>query len=228
MTAVYPNTTFTWRDRIDNEDPVFANDVNSMADEVIATQATLGTNPQQEKNPIINNIPVNYASVDARISDTLAGSLKPVVELSTQNLPCRAGQLIFNSYISRFDPFRMYNGNDVVVPADGWWIITSTQQWEEPIGFLTGFSRCGLLLNGVLRHFHDFRWDFPNRGLVPFGFALGIFGYNTLTWQGLLKKGDRFQIQSCNGTFFEPHHIITGDLKACWIRSANPTTFISG
>ena len=228
VAAVYPNTTFSWTDRIDNVNVVFANDPNSIVAEVIAIENTLGTNPQQEKNPIIGTAPINYASVDARISDTLAGSQKPVVELNCSNLPCRAGQLIFNSYRARFDPFRMYNGNDVVVPADGWWIITATQQWEEPIGFFTGFSRCGLLLNGFLEHFHDFRWDFPNRTLVPFGFPIGVYGYNTMTWQGLLHKGDRFQIQSCNGTFFEPHHILTGDLKACWIRSANPTAFISG
>jgi hypothetical protein len=228
MTAVYPNTTFTWRDRVDNVDPVFANDVNSIVDEVIAIEQTAGTNPQQEKQPIIGTTPVNYASIDARISDTLAGSLKPVVELSCSNLPCKSGELIFNSYRARFDPFRMYNGNDVVVPADGWWIISATQQWEQPFGFETGFSTCGLFLNGAFLHHHVWRWDFPNRGLWPFGFPIGTFGTNTMTWQGLLHKGDRFQIGSNNGTFFEPHHIVTGDLKACWIRSANATSFITG
>lgn len=228
MAAVYPNTNFTWRDRIDNVDPVFANDVNSIVDEVIAIEQTAGTNPQQEKQPIIGTTPVNYASIDARISATLQGTLKPVVELSCNNLPCKSGELIFNSYRARFDPFRMYNGNDVVVPADGWWIISATQEWEQPFGFETGFSTCGLFLNGAFLHHHVWRWDFPNRGLWPFGFPIGTIGTNTLTWQGLLHKGDRFQIGSNNGTFFEPHHILTGDLKACWIRSADSTSFITG
>lgn len=228
MAAVYPNTNFTWRDRIDNVDPVFANDVNSIVDEVIAIEQTAGTNPQQEKQPIIGTTPVNYASIDARISATLQGTLKPVVELSCNNLPCKSGELIFNSYRARFDPFRMYNGNDVVVPADGWWIISATQEWEQPFGFETGFSTCGLFLNGAFLHHHVWRWDFPNRGLWPFGFPIGTIGTNTLTWQGLLHRGDRFQIGSNNGTFFEPHHILTGDLKACWIRSADSTSFITG
>lgn len=228
VSPVYPNTTFTWQDRTDNVNPVFANDPNSLVAEVIAVEHTLGTNPQQEKQPIIGGVPINYASVDARISDTLAGSQKPVVELTCQNLPCKSGQLIFNSYRARFDPFRMYNGNDVVVPASGWWIISATQQWEQPFGIETGSSGCGLYLNGEFLYHHIWRWDFPNRGLWPFGFPFGVFGSNTMTWQGLLHQGDRFQIGSHNGTFFEPHHILTGDLKACWIRSAAPTAFVTG
>ena len=152
-----------------------------------------------------------------------------MVELgATPNIGCSPGISLFNSYFARFDPYGMYNGTDVTVPADGWWIISADQQWEEPIGIETGFSLCGLWLNGGWIHSHCWRWDFPNRTLWPFEFPFGTFGYNTMTWQGLLHKGDRFRVQSHNGTFFNPHHILTGNLKAAWLRSAAPTAFITG
>ena len=73
MSAIFPGGTFSWTNRIDDESVVFSNDVNSLAAEIIATETTLGVNPQIEKHPIIGTSPINYASVDARISDTLAG-----------------------------------------------------------------------------------------------------------------------------------------------------------
>ena len=225
MTAVqpiFPSGIFTWTDRVDQQSIDFANDINSIASEVISLENTLGTNPEIESNPPTGN-PVTYSSVSARISDAMTNKELPVCELSSTSILVQntvVGQV--NTYKAAYDPYKMFNGTDLTISADGWWYITASQTF---LGWSDGYDHFSLCLNGTSNIVDDqlVNWDFPGNNVIngqPGRWQ--IFGLrpitSTLVFQGLAHKGDRFSGFSENGTSNTSRKIINLSMKASMLR----------
>lgn len=241
--AVYPRGFFSWLNRVDNQDVDYAEDPNSLAAEIIAVETTLGVNPQVEARPPLGNAQA-YDTMSDRVSANMLGLSRPVCSLVGANQSVPSGASLYNTFGVDYDPFSMFNGQDITIPVNAWWIITASNNWSNPqVG--TGFSLLSLMLNGVPVNISAWRWDFPNSNLLPHIFSGSPFisvnpggpsaptstgadsGYNTVTWQGLAHAGDRFQARSSNGTTINPHVINSYTLKACYLRSISGT-FASG
>jgi hypothetical protein len=222
---VYPNGIFPWVDRVDQENIVFAEDVDSLAAEVESIENTIGTTPNIEPKPPQGGQPLVYSSISSRISDAMDNAQLPTVKLSNSSFTCgnnNAGFML--PYFVDFDPFRCYNGTDITVPASGWWIVTSTHTvdwWND------GYWHHYLCFNGFDNILDDdiIDWEFSGN-VVPTvsfgdGFDLGFtefplvtprwwqFGKRSrttrTTWQGLLHAGDRVSTFAENGTSNAAH-----------------------
>jgi len=251
--AVYPDGIFPWVDRVDEQDIVFAEDVNPLAAEIESIEQTIGTTPQIEPNPPQGGTPITYSSISSRISAAMDNSNLPVVSLGNSSFTCpnnTVGNLL--PYFRRFDPFNCYNGSDVTVPASGWWIVTSTQTWDW---WSDGYSCHRLCLNGIGGIIHEqfIDWEFSGN-LVPNNPQFGVvdgqivpvptgsrlpnvfpryweFGkrprQTTTTWQGLLNAGDRLSSTAENGTSNASHSISNMSFKAIMIKTVTGS-FTSG
>lgn len=239
---VYPNGTFAWTDRVDEQDIDFANDINSVASEVISTESTLGVNAQIEPNPP-SGIPINYPTVSARITDAMNNNQLPVVSLGNSQFTCgnnSSGSLI--NYKINYDPFGCYNGTDITCPVDGWWIISGTQTWNW---WNDGYSHHMLCFNGFGNILHeDFvDWEFSGNAVPGLNGTGGFFGVPIVTprwwvfgkrprrtqvwWQGPLHEGDRLSVLAENGTSNAAHVISGLTLKATCTRRISGS-FVSG
>jgi hypothetical protein len=220
--ALYPNGLFSWTDKIDEVNIVFAIDPNSIAAETIAIENTLGANPQIEPSPPIAGA-ITYPTVSNRITDAMNNAQMPVVSLASSSTTCsNTNGGIFNQYKKVYDPFSAFNGVDITVPADGWWVVTTTQTWDW---WDVGYSHHSLCLNGLgnILCDHLINWEFPGNDVFN-----GIrgrwqrFGLRPVTsyttWQGLCHKGDRFSGVSENGTTNAAQNISNLTLKATMTR----------
>jgi hypothetical protein len=225
MVAIFPKGIFNWLPRIDQVNIDYANDPNSLAAEVISVESTLGVQPQQEKN-LPTGGTETYATVDARISDTLAGSNKPVVELLGFGQNVASGQSVYNTFAPSFDPYSCFNGRDITIPASGWWLVTQHNVWSDPLVNI-GFSNCLLQCNGNVIHGHCWRWDIPNYHLWPIQRGSQQAGFNEMVWQGLLHQGDHLSVYTTNGTTCNPHVITSYSMRASFVRTITGT-FTSG
>lgn len=223
--AKYPQGIFSWGpDRVDQEDVDYAEDVNSVAAEVTAVENTLGVAAQTEKNPIAGN-PVTYPSVDARISDNLAGNQLPVCILGNDELQVNNFQSAGSNYgvwnvynNANFDPFNMYNGTDVTIPVLGLWRITIGQQWDW---WSTGYHGCYFYLNDYYFRQDIWHWDFAGNYFGGWWWTVDNIqrpGSTKITWEGILGKGDRIQVLSENGCPHTPHRTFDQEFKAVFVR----------
>lgn len=236
---VYPDGIFPWTDRVDQQDIVFAEDVNPIVAEIESIENTIGTTPNIEPSPPQGGGPVTYSSISSRITAAMDNSNLPVVSLGNSSFTCpndSSGTLI--PWQIRFDPFNCYNGTDVTAPASGWWIVTANHSWNW---WNDGYSHHMLCLNGFGNILHEefVDWEFsgnlvPVTTQVPSFFITPrwwLFGKRprrtTVTWQGLLNKGDRLSVLAENGTS-NPAHVLTGlNFKAIMIKTVSGT-FTSG
>src|ERR1700735_744295 len=106
-TSVYPTGIISWVPRINCVDIVWANDPNSLANEITSIEQTVGVNPQIEKSPptTIAGPTVSYGNVDARVSDAMNNNLLPYTYLKGIDfyIPGSGGQK-FNTYQPVLDP----------------------------------------------------------------------------------------------------------------------------
>lgn len=208
-----------WTDRIDQIDVVWANDPNSLAAEIIAIENTLGAMPQVEKDPYVGN-PVSYATVDARISDTLAGTLHPYASISSNSFYSyntdrwgggRRGHL--NTYNKVYDPYGFYNGWDITVPVSGLYLIFGQQTWEwHDSGYC--FHHCYVNDNWCCGHRWD--WDFASSGPGYYDPDRQL----TTAYSALIPiaAGQRVQSVSENGTSRNPYFISSSYLRIYCLR----------
>jgi hypothetical protein len=219
---VFPNGILSWTDRVDEVNVVFAIDPNSLAADLISVENTLGTNPQIEPSPPLGT-PITYPSVSNRITDAMNCAQMPVCSLTQAQLQCpNTSGGIFNPYRVAYDPYRCFNGTDFTCPADGWWVITTTQTWSW---WNVGYSHHGICFNGLSNILcdHLINWEFPGNdtfdGIPGRWQQFGLRPMTSyLTWQGLCHAGDRFSGLSENGTT-NASQVITGlTLKACMVK----------
>lgn len=216
--AIYPKSILTWTDRIDEQDVVFANDVNTLAADLISVENTIGAIPQQEKSPFAGS-PVNYATLDARVSDASAGNLHPYVSITNtaftvfnlQGPGSRFGHV--NNFQKVFDPFGFYNGTDITVQTTGLYLITGSQQWGWHD---SGYLWHSLFIDGLWASGHRWDWNFPFTG--P-GFFLDSRPATTaFTWMGPIAAGKRVQVVSENGTSFSSYPVSNSWLRVYCLR----------
>src|ERR1039458_2619287 len=124
--AAFSNAIYSWgTDRVDGIDIDWANDVNSLAAEVTATESALGENPQTEPYlpgaTSFNVAGPNFSSASQRMSALANGTMTPVVSLAFDELHipntfnCGPGTHygFWNSWDRVYDPFECYNGTDI-------------------------------------------------------------------------------------------------------------------
>ncbi len=230
--AAYPPAILSWTDR-DNGETVQAGDVNTLAAEIIAIETTLGTNLQNEPAPPVG-IPIAYSSAGNRITDAMNSAKMPYSSLATASTTIGnvvAG--VVNNYTVDDDPFNMFNGTDITISADGWWVISASQTWAW---WDVGYSYHVLTLNGFTNIVDDdmVNWEFPGNSVtqgVPGRWQ--VYGrrsrLTSVFWQGAAHRGDRFSCLSENGTTSATQIISGLRMKASMIVSfENNSNFISG
>lgn len=247
---VYPAGVLPWTDKIDNSDIDFANNVNTLAAEIESIENTIGTNPEIEQAPP-TGLPVNYSSLSARVSDAMSNAQLPYCRLFTTDFKVdniSAGLRVL--FQPSTDPYNCYNGNDITIPVQGWWFITSKVHWGW---WSNGYSHQSLALNGSSGILDEaiLNWEFPGNiqplsytaeGIpIPGGFPFppghlprwqqyGNRNIRTnVTFNGLLNKGDVISVYVENGTTNTFQNCASINLHAIMLRTVPPaTTFISG
>jgi len=227
--SVYPAGVFSWTPRIDNESIVWANDPNSIVLEVIALEQAVGLNPQTEPSPPVGS-PITYSSMSARLTAAALGEQLPFCLLQNDHpsagFPVPLGSRVINTYTPNTDPFQMYNGTDVTIPCDGFYVFQADAYWYGGGGNNAGFLMQILLLNGAWKQVDIWRWDIPNYNLWPHD-VLGNGAINRINWESGLHKGDRVQIMSINGTYSNSMNITYASLRCQMVRSMSSEVFIS-
>lgn len=232
-TAIYPNGILQWTPRTDQVNVIYANDPNTLAVEIGAIEATVGTRPQVESAPPAGNA-VNYATMSARVSAAMNGANLPFVSvLNTPGFFIGSGKAAFNSYTQQeVDPYNIWNGNDLTVPCNGWWSIRADQKWNQHGNSFEGLNILFLYLNGTW--IDSQQWDWTAWLATPLAQRtqaannLSSNGWTQLRWEGLLHKGDRIQLLSSNATFCPGIQITNMNLKAFCHRTINNISFVSG
>ena len=228
-TPDYPNSVYVWgADRLNEVDVDWAADVNGPAAEIISLEKTLGVNPQIEKAPILGT-QITYPNVDARISATLDGTGIPVVSLSnseqycpnTLNLTSATNYGVWNTYNSNYDPFNMYNGSVVTIPATGWWRIIIGQYWDW---WSTGYHRCAWYRGNQWWRHDMHHWDFAGNQRGGWWYTDDDIGeqryaHTSINWEGVLLAGDNLRVLSENGCPHTPHRTWNMEFKASFVRT---------
>lgn len=223
---VFPNGIFTWSDRVDSQSVDFANDINSVASDLISVENTLGTNPENETG-LPSGLPkVNYSTVSARVSDAMKNAQLPYG--SVQNLSftinnISAGTLV--PFIQEWDPLNLWNGTDITIPCDGWYVVDAFQTWpwssagysyqtlvvNSPSGIFFGGNGPNLNASNSILGDDLIDWTFSGNTTANTGPTFGpnlprwqVYGQRPITthipWQGRLHRGDRLSVYSENGT----------------------------
>lgn len=230
VNAVFPYGIASWTDRIDEVDIVFALDPNTLAAEIIATENALGITPATEpSNPLGN--PVVYDNVGARIHDVAMGGQIPCVELAQEQLyVANVGAGVRCPYRPRFDPFNCFNGIDITIPCDGWWLVQSIVTWTW---WDVGYFHHRLCCNGFGNIFCERHFDCGFQGNTPGGrWQLYTSAKRSITtdtwWMGPSHKGDVFSTTFENGCTDANHLLENASFKAIMMRSLVNTPFVTG
>lgn len=215
--AVYPNGIVPWTNRVDKVNTVFAADPNQLAAEIIAIEATVGTNPQVEYAPPVGN-QVVYPSMSARLHDVQMGSQLPVVALTNNSFTVKSQTQIGNTFSSLYDPFSYFNGTDITIKANGWYLITMNQKVEW---YSSGFMMIRITLAGDELTSDVWSWDFPENADTDSDGDSWEKNWRIMsaTWQGSLAAGQRISATTWNGTSKGQVTCTESYLRASYIRS---------
>lgn len=229
MASIYPNSVFSWQPRVDDVNIVYANDPNTLATEIAGIESAIGTNPGTELNPPAGSA-VQYPNLNARVSAAMNNAELPYAVLQNPT-GCflNAGQQRFHSYSQVYDPYKMWNGQDLTIPCSGYWSIRADQRWSQRGNEFNGLNFLFLYLNGNWCDCHVWNWA-DCFTFSRFGFPSNIFGGNgfgKVNWEGLLNKGDRIQGLSSNGTNCPGVQALYQNLKIHCVRTVSGN-FISG
>lgn len=218
---VYPNGVVTWTNRIDFVNTVWANDPNTLAAEIQAIEATVGTTPQNESDPPVavpgTVIPLSgiipgsgstasavpYPTVSARISAAMNGSLLPWTYMRNDpGFYMSAGKQVYNTYNTVKDDYNIWNGQDATIPCSGYWSVSAKQKWSQQGSKFNGYSALFLYVNGHNDGLDMWNWtsQFANSSFhYPDNVLFGQ-GWTQIHWEGLLAKNDRVKVLSVNAT----------------------------
>jgi len=227
--AIYPGGIFQWTPRQDFVSVADANDVNLLATEVQGVETTVGTNPQIEPSPPTGSA-VTYGTLSSRVTDAMNNAQMPIAVLTNaKGFFINAGQQVFNTYQQTFDPYGIWNGQDMTVPVNGYWSIHADQKWNQKGNNFRGGNVLFLYLNGSWISADIWEWSTAFAD-AQYNYATNVFqsnGYTRVTWEGLLHKGDRIQLLSANSTFCPGIQITNMSLHTHCVRTVS-STFTSG
>lgn len=220
---IFPKALLSWTPRIDEVDTIWANDPNTLASDLISVESTLGTMPQVEKSPYVGN-PVTYANVDARITDTLSGTLNPYVSMTADNFKVYNNQgsgSAFGQYVSFnkvYDPYGYYNGSDITIQTTGLYLISGVQSWAWNA---SGYLHHSLYIAGVWNAGDMWDWGgFASTG--PGHYADNRNATTEFTWMGAIPAGQRVRVVAENGTSKNPYPVINSWLRLYCLRKLPP------
>lgn len=227
----FPNGFFSWATVYDDTTTVTAEQINGIADDLVAVETTLGTNPQIEASPASGGGDVVFGTVGDRISSVQNGQHLATAQLTNNSLLVSSGQAastnygVWNTYAANYDPYGCYNGNDITVPVTGWWSVEAGQLWNW---WSTGYNMMSLWVNNVMKRQDIWHWDFVGNTRygawqAPTG-ALGPGpiqrpGTTSVTWQGPISAGQRIRVLSENGTSDAQHQTYNMDLTVSLLRT---------
>lgn len=234
-TAVYPNSVLSWTPRVDQVNVVYANDPNTLAVEVQAVEATVGTTPQVESSPPAGS-PVAYSTLSSRVSAANNNALLPYVSVSnTPGFFIGQGAQQWNRYPTQVaDPYSIWNGSTLTIPTSGWWSIRADQKWNQHGNNFYGLNLLFLYLNWVWIDVDLWVWNNTIGTGQPYSGApnypsniMGSNGWTRLIWEGLLHKNDNIALLSANATYCPGIQITNMNLKAFCHRTISGS-FVSG
>lgn len=229
MASIYPNSIFGWTPRHDFTDIVFANDPNTLATEIQGIETIIGTIPQIEQFPPTGP-PVAFQTLSARVTAAINNSQLPYTVLTAPPFFIAQGQQLFNHYKVSRDPFKMYNGQDITIPCDGYWSVHADQKWNQGPNEFRGGNVLFLYLNGDWIDSDQWDWTAAYNNF-QFHYASNIYGsqgWTKIKWEGLLHKGDRLQVLSANSTFCPGIEVTGINLKAFCHKTVSGSPFTSG
>jgi hypothetical protein len=225
--AVYPTGILPWTDRLDDVDDVLAIDPNTLAAEVEAVERVLGALPYTEKVPPSGQ-PIQYATVDARLSALANNSNAPLSEVTSasttvpnwQGVGTNFGQ--WNVYTAAYDPFSFFNGSDITIPDNGWYRVIAGQTWSW---WSIGYNLLSIYSGATLLQQSKWDWDFT--GNVPTGQWQGGNGTHRdgdthVSWEGRLYAGSRIRVLSENGTSNPVQPVSNLWLKVAFVATIPP------
>jgi hypothetical protein len=200
--ATYPNSIFFWQPRIDQQNIVFANDPNTLANEIIAVEQAVGVNPQIEKHPPTGT-GFTYRSLDSRVSAAMGNWEMPFGYFYNPGFFIGQGQQLYNTYRVGFDPYGYFNGQDLTIRKAGFYSIHANQKWNQQGDNFIGGNVLIMLWNGKLVDAEMWQWDnfFGNSAYKFASNAYSGNGFSRVRWQGALAAGDHIQFLSVNSTF---------------------------
>lgn len=222
--ATYPNGIASWTNRIDNINTVWAADPNTLAAELVAVETSLGTNPQIESKPIAGN-PVTYASLSARLSDTLAGTQRPYVAIGAGSFSVRYGTALdgygqFNVYTTKYsDHWGWYNGSDITVGVSGIYLVDVEQDWQYYSG--SGYYKLALTCDNINLRSQVWHWDFPSGSAS--NYSANFAGRQATMGFAFMREfvaGTRIRVVSENGTATNPVTAASSLLTLQYLRQA--------
>lgn len=180
MTASYPSAYRQWTTKRNYLDIVWAEHMNSIQDETLAIQQTLGVIPQTATaNPGMVN--PNHGTVAARIQSVARGEQIPIFRGSTRENSLTAGVWVKPSLRADDDPFSMSTGTGARLNESGLWCITLKCDWKS-IPATVQHEAARLLrleVDGV---------DIGVRDVIQEGPHNQSLLHNTLTWTETFAK----------------------------------------
>lgn len=216
--ATFPNAIFSWTNRINDTDVVWAADPNSMAAEILAIENNIGAKAQIESGVPVGN-PVTYKNVSSRITGAMNGTNLPYVSLYNTQFNVGYGtaadaNAVYFNFKKLQDTYGYFNGSDITVKASGVYAVDSYTafQWYNQ-----GFCASYLIINGVVNSSDYWKWNFAARGKGAY--TDDRFGVVQWSWLGTLNKGDRVRVGFENGTTRSSYRIENTSLKMQYIRS---------
>lgn len=132
--AVYPNAVKQFTNNVDQQDIVFAADMNDVQSEIQAVQIALGTVPSATSNYVLDGgRKVEYGTVKARL-DAMQGNLSiPSVGMvqgwGPEQWPNRAWKQ-YNGYVTDRDEFKYGKGYGFLTKDAGWWLLFLSAIWD--------------------------------------------------------------------------------------------------
>lgn len=180
MTASYPSAYRQWTTKRNYLDIVWAEHMNSIQDETLAIQQTLGVVPQTATaNPGMVN--PNHGTVAARIQSVARGEQIPIFRGSTRESSVTQGIWGRPSLRADDDPFSMSTGTGARLNESGLWCITLKCDWKSvPITLQHEAAR-------LLRLEVDGD-DIGVRNVIQEGPHNRSILHNTLTWTDTFAK----------------------------------------
>lgn len=225
MAAAYPQALFSWTNRV-NGQTVYAADPNELAAEIDATEAILGTNPQNEQNPFTNSI-AKYATVSARLSAANGQTTHPYVTMVSKNFkvahhafpgvwnpgstskPTGAPGTVYPAYYG--------TGGNLTIQDAGLWLIEFNQIW---LNASSGWVMTDLYVGSGIVSRNVFSYDqFPKSGSNAYGEKFeGLDGHTHNSFLGTIGKGTVVRVMSQNATPTSPLTVAFANMNAYFLR----------
>lgn len=222
--ATYPKALLNWTARVDSQ-TAWAADPNTLAAEIDAIEAAIGTMPMNEPTPLTNAVSV-FSTMSQRLTAANLQSGHPFIELTNSgfSVPHSATLVPNPSFPSRPSgpPGTVYpayfgTSGNMTVKDTGLWLVNANQVWDYA---QTGWVQHVLLIGGarVRRDVFDYSM-FPQSGSNAYGERfINQYGMTETTFLGRVNAGTLISVSSGNYTNRSPLTVESTSLSAYFLR----------